>query len=440
MAVPNSLREKIARRDRPVTRKPFLQLALAVALLVALASHTTAAQQQNLPDAPSPQKSAPPEQNQKTLPPPTANPEPPPPQAPPDTPPPADSAGPPPSSAVKTVPPGGATKDPESARDQMFTLVRNVNFVVVPVTVRDTSGKLTEGLLRNDFSIFEDGVQQDIRFFTSDPFPLSAAVVVDLGMSDQVVKKIDESVAALAGAFSQFDEVAFYTFHNTVAKLSDFAAVNQKMTAVLQKLKQEKGEPDGPPINGGPMVSGPSVNGRPWDASQQQQSVKMVRTESRVLNDAVLQAALDLAKRERSRRKVLFIISDGKEHGSRTSYRDVLKVLLSNEITVYAVAVGSSAIPGYEQVDRARVPIFGAGNILPKYASATGGDVFSEFTARNIENAYARVTEEARNQYTIGYTTRATAANNYREIEVRVHRPGLKVQAKYGYYPLPTVR
>jgi ATP-dependent protease HslVU (ClpYQ) peptidase subunit len=62
--------------------------------------------------------------------------------------------------------------------------------------------------------------------------------------------------------------------------------------------------------------------------------------ESHVLNDAVLKAALDLAKRPRERRKVIFIISDGREYRSNASYRDVLKVLLSNNITVYAIGVG----------------------------------------------------------------------------------------------------
>jgi hypothetical protein len=63
--------------------------------------------------------------------------------------------------------------------------------------------------------------------------------------------------------------------------------------------------------------------------------------------------------------------------------------------------------------------------------------VFTEFGKSAIEAAYARVTDEARNQYTLGYTARATTAGNYRGIEVLVHRPKLKVYAKDGYFPLP---
>jgi len=162
-----------------------------------------------------------------------------------------------------------------------------------------------------------------------------------------------------------------------------------------------------------------------------------MQRESHVLNDAILMAARDLSRRDRTRRKIIFIISDGRESGSNASYTDVLKVLLGQEIQVYAIAVGSSAIPGYGDLQKIKIPRFGYGDILPKYASATGGDVFREFSRDAIEATYARVTGEARNQYTLGYLTRATPSSSYKVIEVRVHRPGLKVTARDGYYPLP---
>jgi hypothetical protein len=86
------------------------------------------------------------------------------------------------------------------------------------------------------------------------------------------------------------------------------------------------------------------------------------------------------------------------------------------------------------------IPFSGSGNILPKYASATGGQVFPEFDRDAIERAYSQVTGEARNQYTLGYSTRATPSTDYRSIEVRIHRGGLKVIARDGYFPLPKAR
>lgn len=324
-----------------------------------------------------------------------------------------------------------------TSRNGMFTLVVNTNFVTVPVTVKDDAGHLVAGLGVKDFALYEDGVKQPLKLFTSDPFPLSAAVIFDLALPESEVRKLNQTLPALTASFSQFDEVSLYAYGNTVARVSDFTAVGEKLNETLRTYRETtRGRADTVPVMTGPMASqGPVVNGHPVDPGAPQ--VPVMQRESYVLNDAILMAARDLAKRDRTRRKIIFIISSGREYGSTASYSDVLKVLLSQEIQVYAVAVGSSAIPGYGQLQKIHIPRFGYGDILPKFASATGGDVFSEFSRDAIEAAYARVTAEARNQYTLGYTTRATPSSSYRLIEVRVHKPGLKVTARDGYYPLP---
>jgi hypothetical protein len=79
----------------------------------------------------------------------------------------------------------------------------------------------------------------------------------------------------------------------------------------------------------------------------------------------------------------------------------------------------------------------GYSDILPKYASATAGEIYSDFTTSAMENTYARAIGDARNQYTLGYVTRATLSSSYRQIEVKVARPDVKVYAEDGYYPLP---
>ncbi len=345
---------------------------------------------------------------------------------------------PPPPSKVTTAPPGrAAAEESGSGSDEAYVLRRNVNFVVVPVSVKDTSGRLVEGLTRHDFAIYEDGVEQPISFFTSDPFPLSVAVVIDSGMSDLAMRKVNESLPNLAGAFSQFDEVSIYTYGNTVHRELDFNAANERLSQTIKKIRRP-GQTGGAPVTSGPMASGPSVNGHPYDPSTVH--VNTYRRESHVLNDAILQAALDLSARDQKRRKIIFVISDGREQGSNASYSDVLKVLLGHEIAVYGVAVDSAAVEPFSTLEKIHVPTQGYGNLLPKYANATAGQIYQEFSREAIEAAYAAVTEEARNQYTIGYTTHATVAGNYRSIEVRVHRGGLRVFAKEGYYPLPPAR
>ena len=163
-----------------------------------------------------------------------------------------------------------------------------------------------------------------------------------------------------------------------------------------------------------------------------------------MLNDAVLRAALDLSHRDRTRRKIIFVISDGREYGSKASYGDVLRLLLSNEIQVKAVAVESAALPLYNKLEKIHLPHEGYSNILPKYTSATGGGIpYTELSRNAIEETYAEAMGEARNQYTLGYTPRRgdkPVTSAYRSIEVLVDRPGLKIYAKDGYYPAPAAR
>ena len=338
-----------------------------------------------------------------------------------------------PSSAMPGVP--HAPNSGVDSRDDMFKIIVQVNQVFIPVTVRDGSGHLMEGLLRKDFTVLEDGKPQNINFFTSDPFPLSAAVVLDTNLPDTELKKVNETMGALVGAFSDYDEVAFYTYGSSVRRELDYGAMTDRYATAMRRVKP-KGQNPGPPVTSGPMQGGPSINGRPVDPGAPM--VIYPGRESEVLNDAILAAARELRKRDRARRKIIFVISDGKEWGSHAGFDEVRKVLLSSEITVYGVAVDTGAIPGYRNLQKVHIPGTSAyGDILNRYARDTGGEVFPELERQAIEAAYARVTSTARNQYTIGYKTKASASGTYRTIEVQVHRGGLDVKAKPGYFPLP---
>ena len=361
-----------------------------------------------------------------------------------------DATTPPPHPLdVKTVPEGGATPDAgSSSQDELFKITRNVNQVIVPVRVTDDSGHLVNGLLPKDFSVLEDGKKRVLNFFTSDPLAISAAVVFDLGMADVNVQRVNQTLPALEGAFSQFDEVAIYTYSTTVGRMADFGSVGKRLDAALNQLKNDRGENNGVPVTSGPLgPQGPMINNIPVDRSIPP-PISPAK-QAHALNDAILAAAMDLGKREKSRRKIIFVISDGREYRSNASYSDVLKVLLSNGVLVYGIGVGGSAIPGYKQLERLHIPGQGYSDILPRYANATGGEILSEYSKAAIESAYQRAIGDARNQYTLGYATAATPSSTYREIEVRVGRPGCKssdlrpcvlVYAKAGYYPLPISR
>jgi len=325
---------------------------------------------------------------------------------------------------------------------QFGKMIVTVNFVQVPVTVKDRSGHLFPGLTSNDFTVLEDGQPQRLRFFYSGSFPLSAAVVVATELPTGTMKKVNETLPALLGAFSQYDEVALYRYGHTVSQASGFTGAGNVSTAMLSRVKRP-GREGGPPAVYGPIAAGPTINGHEADpgvrssAAAGSPNVPPPVQESYVLNDAILRAAQDLSRRPKDRRKIIFVVSDGREYRSNASYDEVRKVLLSNGITVYAVGVDTAAMPIYDKLNRIRIVGFGYGNILGRYANATGGDTFASFDRQSIEEAYSRITEQARNQYTLGYNAKVTASSAFRNIVVNVHRPGLSVRAKDGYYPLP---
>ena len=159
----------------------------------------------------------------------------------------------------------------------------------------------------------------------------------------------------------------------------------RKLTALLNQMKTERGRNNGVPVLSGPLApNGPIINGVPVGSPTE--PVYTPPKESHVLNDAILQAALDLRKRDRTRRKIIFVISDGREYGSKASYSDVMRVLLTNEIQVQAVSVGSSALPVYDKIERLHLPLQGYGDILPKYAVGhRRSSEYRELTRSSIE-------------------------------------------------------
>jgi len=351
-----------------------------------------------------------------------------------------DKQAAPPMPPVETVPAGSTPRNEISPADDLPKFVVKVNFVQVPVMVRTPDGRPVDGLLPKDFTVLENGKPQTLTYFTSDPFELSVAVVLDIGMADVALQKINQTYTALVGAFSPYDEVALYTYSSTVSQVSDFTGKPGKLTAVLNEMKLVRGHANGPPVLGGPLgPEGPTVNGLPVGGPPVQPVYTPPR-EAHVMNDAILRAALDLSKRERTRRKVIFVISDGREMGSRASYSGVLHLLQTRDIQVRAVVVDNGALPGFKQLEKFHLPDQGRTNNLAKYVKATcGASPLPELSRNAIEEAYAQITSEARNQYTLGYSPKpVTGASAYRAVEVQVHRKGLKVAAKDGYYAIPT--
>jgi VWFA-related protein len=352
----------------------------------------------------------------------------------------APSTAPPPATA--TVPDNTQSTPPEGS-DAMPRLVLNVNFVEVPVIVKDAKDNQVAGLTFRDFKVYENNVRVPLSLFTVDPAPLSIAFVVDQSLTSDVMQKVNDSLGAIQGALTPYDEAAVFTYANGYQERTGFTGAQSNRLPAVLALAKATGADDMVPINSGPL-SGCTIreNGGCVDPNLQpgrsagDSSFISIPKEIHTLNDAILAAGKELSTRPKGRRRIIYVISDGKEYGSKAKLNEVIKYLQTNKIALYATGVGASATWGEGHLSRVHLPFTMYDNILFKYTVATGGDFDSERNLNGIEKSYAKIAEEARTQYTLGYLSHESIYDDkFRSIAVLVDRPGLEVIAKRGYYP-----
>jgi len=316
-----------------------------------------------------------------------------------------------------------------------------VNFVNLPFTVKDSKGHLVPGLTWRDVRVFENGMRQQMRLFTVDPFPLSVSVVIDQSVPFDTMTKINNSLASLQGAFSKYDEVAVFTYNNGVKMQTAFTAAQSARLGAVLEMSKGKGN-EFASMDGGPLSHNITKNGYEIDPNTSPNRGRSVTSfdnpeqDSHTLLDAILAAAVETTRAPKERRRIVYVITDGKEYGSKAKEKDVIKYLQANNVEVYATLVGDSAVPGLGFLDRLHLPFQMRDDIMPRIVAATGGESDPEYRQGQIEKSFARITEEVRTQYTVGYYTRLSPLNeSFRRVEVRVLRPGLTIISKDGYYP-----
>lgn len=298
----------------------------------------------------------------------------------------------------------------------------HTEIVVVPVTVKNRDGQLIGDLRRDEFRLLQDGIEQKIIRFSSDPFPLSAVVVIDNNLSQKQSTQVQKSLIAIAAGFGPSDEVAVVTYDQFPKTVSDFSFNNDLLFTTLKRLDLGSHFP-GAGFDGGPLSAGPTANGHSLENGAPTPLGAKLAPESKCLDDAVYAAAEMLKGRGRDRRKTVFLISDGNNsRRNEHTFNQTIQMLLTGDVSVYSISVGHALF----QHETAR---------LEKYAANTGGDSFFAGNAADLERLYAKVTEQARNQYILAFTPEeADRTKDYHTIEVRVRRPDLDVSAREGYY------
>jgi VWFA-related protein len=309
------------------------------------------------------------------------------------------------------------------ADDRKFNLRVPVELVLVPVTVEDEDGKLVYGRQKENFEIREEGVPQNITYFSADPFPLSVAILVDTSTDGHTQVTLGETTLPLVESFSSFDELALFQFENTVDKLQDFTFNKDEILKAFSKMSL-KGSP--PAITSGPFSTDTAISGIPVETARGK--VPPPKTFNTHIDDAIFAASLELRRRDKDRRKVIIVISNGQNApGNRNSSESTLESLLRSEIVVYGIGQGTGLL--YRK------------NTLAKYADFTGGAVFYPVKASGFSETYQKIAQMARNQYVLGFVPKVEVEKvTYRQIEVRVMAKDFKVakiRSRKGYYAIP---
>jgi len=345
----------------------------------------------------------------------------------------------PPSAPVPKVPKDAPPPSQTSPQDSQIpanqqnpsysqtTLKFNVNYVFLPVTVKDVEGRLVADLTRSEFRVFDDSVEQRLEFFSAEAFPLSVVVLLDNDLKTKDAEQVESSLSAILGGFANTDEAFVCRFDMNFHPGKGFTRDQDKLLTELHRTRLSTDRPDtAGPDPGGPY-SGPTINGQsavsPGAPPIAASTMVIGDKSTKALDDAVYEASQLLKDRGRDRRKIIFLISDG-ENGKTNhyTYDNTVKELLRYGVSVYSLGVGG----GFYERKFSR---------LQSYAHDTGGDVFYAAKRNSLENLYSRVTEQARNQYTLGYNPRGNdKAKDYHAIEVRVRREGLSILTREGYY------
>jgi len=300
-----------------------------------------------------------------------------------------------------------------AAQDAPPTIKVDVDVVNILFNVRDKRGGLVGDLSKNDFTIAEDGKQQDIKYFNRETdLPLTIGLLVDVSASQGNLIDIERNAAyQFFGSVLRKQDLAFLiSFGSDAELLQDFTSSPQLLRKGLDGLQVNS---DVGGLNPGPV---PTIN----------------HPRGTILYDAVYLAAADQLKGQVGR-KVLVLITDGEDQGSRYSIKQAIEAAQKADAIIY----------GFYYVDRAfymgHGMVFGGASdsALRQLSEETGGHVFHIDRKTTLQDAFTQLQEEMRSQYAVGYTPiNSTKDGSFRRIDIHPSNKDWKVQARKGYYAI----
>lgn len=283
-----------------------------------------------------------------------------------------------------------ASQTDEVSASQVLTLRVRTDLVVLHVAVLDGKSRFVPGLPQDRFNVYENGVPQTIRVFTSEDRAATIGLVIDNSGSMQN-KRADVMTAGLAfaGASNPLDE--FFVVH-----------FNERVWMGL---------PEDVPFTSGPVML--------------PEALSHIGAYGRTaLYDAVERGLRHLSDAH-SPHRVLVVLSDGGDNASAMPFEQLLRHAQQTNTVIYTIGL-------FDEYSRDRNP-----RILKELAAATGGEVFLPGSVRGATAVLERIAHDIRSTYLVGYEpTNAMWEGTYRTVRVVVDAAGrgkLKVRARAGY-------
>jgi VWFA-related protein len=290
--------------------------------------------------------------------------------------------------------------------------------VLLPVTVRDHSGRLVTDLTIKDFRVFEDGVAQTLSELSLRQVPVDVVLMIDA--SSSAINNLDDFRRAAEGFASHLDaadRISLIQFDDRVALLQDWTSSLFQLRRSFRRIK-------------------PGTFTR--------------------FHDAVLLASRDQQPRPNARHAVI-VLTDGIDSGQGASFESALRSALLTQTTIYVVSNTEierankqrelsgllSEADSVQRFNQIRIDDLRLGlsaldaseRNLQRLTSATGGRLFKPGSFEDLEKIYAEVAEELRHQYALYYSPRDQKKDgHFRRVRVETSVPDYQITARIGYF------
>jgi Ca-activated chloride channel family protein len=269
----------------------------------------------------------------------------------------------------------------------------DVRLVRLLVTVKDSAGRLVGNLNKEDFSVSDNGVPQELALFERQTEqPLSVALLLDASGSTAKelpyeLESVKRFLKALFAEGNPQDSAAFYTFNYEIVLRTSFTRRLARLEEALKGIKAEAGTS---------------------------------------LYDAIYLSARDLERRDG--RRVIVVVTDGGDTTSTKDFHAALEAAQAADAVMYSLLV----MPIQNEAGRN----IGGENALATFAAGTGGTVFYPNVGKELDQALADILRDLRTQYLIGFYPKdvPSTKNRFHHLDVKLRDPGLRPQARNGYY------